>query len=125
MNKKLPPLHNRALIYQDEKLYVSLAHYPVTRGHVVVVWKKKVRDLHLLSSRDYDYLLETVSTVRKAMLRALRIQKVYLVYMDEARHVHWHLIPRYNIKGFNIFAHNPKRSFDFSLAAKIKKYLKF
>ena len=125
MTKKLPPIKKEALIYQDKKMYACLAQYPVTPGHVVVVWKKKVRDLRLLSISEYDYLLEAVDAVRKAMLQALRIQKVYLVYMDEVRHVHWHLIPRYNIKGFNIFLHNPKKVVDFSLARKIKKFLKF
>lgn len=124
MTKKLPSINKKALIYQDKNLYVCLAQYPVTLGHVVVVWKKKVKDLHLLSIPEYDYLLEAVDAVRKAMLKALKIQKVYLVYMDEVRHVHWHLIPRYNIKGFNIFIDNPVKTVNFSLAKKIKKFLK-
>lgn len=123
MTKKLPPINRQALIYQDKKVYVCLAQYPVTPGHVVVVWKKKVKDLRLLSIPEYDYLLETVDAVRKAMMKALKIQKVYLVYMDEVRHVHWHLIPRYNVKGFNVFIHNPVKIKNFSLSKKIKKFL--
>jgi len=45
--------------------------------------------------------------------------------MDEVRHVHWHLVPRYNEKGYDVFLHKPKKSADFSLALKIKKKLEF
>jgi len=45
--------------------------------------------------------------------------------MDEARHVHWHLVPRYNEKGFDVFLHQPTKTEDFSLASKIKKHLAF
>ena len=32
------------------------------------------------------------------------MKKVYLIYMDETQHVHWHLIPRYNEKGYDVIA---------------------
>jgi diadenosine tetraphosphate (Ap4A) HIT family hydrolase len=44
--------------------------------------------------------------------------------MDEINHVHWHLVPRYNEKWFNIFQHKPGELRDSSLAKKIKKQLK-
>ena len=113
------------MIYEDELLYVCLASYPITKGHVVIVWKKDVSDLRKLAERDYDYLMDTVDAARNAMMKALKISKVYLIYMDEARHVHWHLVPRYNEKGFDVFSHKPKKTSDFSLAEKIKKHLVF
>lgn len=113
-----------AIIYEDEKLYVCLASRPITNGHIVVVWKKEVADLHLLTDRDYDYLMDTVSAARNALLKTFKIKKVYLIYMDEIKHVHWHLVPRYNEKGTDVFTHKPKRLADFSLAKKIKKNLK-
>ena len=91
----------------------------------MIVWKKDVLDLHSLARRDYDYLMDMVNAVRNAMLKALHIKKVYLIYMDEARHVHWHLVPRYNEKGFDVFLHKPKKNPDLSLVSKIKKYLVF
>ncbi len=114
---------SKAIIFEDQVLYVCLATYPVTRGHVIIVWKKQVPDLHQLKSREYAYLMDTVSTVRNAMLKALKVKKVYLVYMDEARHVHWHLIPRYDEKGFNVFLHKPIKSTDYSLAKRMKRYV--
>lgn len=125
MRPKLPRPFPHSLIYQDEFLYACLATYPITPGHVVIVWKKTAPDLHNLAWRDYDYLMDTVNAMREAMLQALKIKKIYLIYMDEARQVHWHLVPRYNEKGFDVFLHKPGKTKDFSLVAKIKKHLKF
>ena len=91
----------------------------------MIVWKKDISDLRKLAERDYDYLMDTVNSVRNAMLKALKIKKVYLIYMDEVQHVHWHLVPRYNEKGFDVFFHKPTKATDFSLAPKIKRHLVF
>jgi len=122
-NLLIPP--KESIIYEDENLYVCLAKEPVTEGHLVVVWKKEIPDLNLLADRDYDYLMDTVFAARNALLKTLGLKKVYLVYMDEANHVHWHLIPRNKEEGFDLFAHEPKILKDFSLAKKIKNNLVF
>ncbi len=121
--KHLPSPGKDSLFYEDKKLYACLASYPVTRGHSVVVWKEKKKDLHLLSIKDYEYLMDKVDEIRNAILKTLKLDKVYLIYMDEVKQVHWHLVPRYNEKGFNVFRHEPERIQDFSLADKIKKNL--
>ncbi len=123
MNTKFPKPHKDAMIYQDNKLYVCLASHPITNGHTVVVWKKSVPDLHLLSENDYDYLMDKVDQTRDALLKTLKVKKVYLIYMDEARHVHWHLVPRYNEQGFDVLTHKPKKLKDLSLAKKVKNNL--
>ncbi len=121
MDNSLPQPIKEAIIYQDEKLYVTLANYPITKGHTIIVWREDVPDLHLLNEEQYDYLMDIVDATRDALLKTLNINKVYLLYMDEARHVHWHLLPRYNEKGYDIFMHEPKILKDFSLAAEIRK----
>ena len=125
MSKDFPTPNPESIIYEDDLLYACLANNHITRGHVIVAWKKDVPDLHYLSERDYNYLMDTVNTVRDAMLKALKIKKVYLIYMDEAKHVHWHLVPRYNEKGFDVFSHEGVKTEDFSLASEIKKFLEF
>ena len=125
MHQKLPKPLPKAVIYEDQIFYVCLATAPITQGHVVIVWKKDIPDLHRLAERDYDYLMDTVNAVRNAMLKALKVRKVYLIYMDEARHVHWHLVPRYNERGFDVFLHKPIRITDFALASRIKRRLVF
>ena len=125
MQSKLPKPNKKAIIYENDKLYACLASHPIAAGHAVVVWKDQVRDLHLLSDENYDHLMDRVDQIRTAMLRALNIKKVYLLYMDEVNQVHWHLIPRYNEKGFDVFEHKPKKLKDFSLVDQIKDHLVF
>jgi len=117
----LPEPPPESIIYDNELLYVCMASFPITKGHVVVVWKKNTPDLHDLSDQEYDYMMEIVDVTRDALLRTLNVEKVYLLYMDEVKQVHWHLVPRYNEEGFNIFAHNPTKTEDFSLASTLKE----
>lgn len=121
MDNCLPKPKKEAIIYEDDNLYVTLATYPITKGHTVVVWKEDVDDLHLLKRGEYEYLMEMVEAARDALLKTLAIERVYLIYMDEARHVHWHLVPRHNEKGYNIFLHEPVELKDFSFAKEIRK----
>lgn len=120
---KLPTPKPQAILYEDKKLYITLANYPITKGHTVIVWKRNVSDLRLLSRKDYEYLMNRVDDTRNALLKVLKLKKVYLVYADEVNQVHWHLIPRFNEKGFNMLTHKPSILKDFSLAEKIKRYL--
>ena len=120
MRTKLPKPFDKAIIYDDSRLYACLANFPIVKGHTVIVWKKSVSDLHLLSKKDYEYLMDKVDEVRNALMKTLKVKKVYLIYMDEANHVHWHLVPRFNEKGFDVFQHKPDKLTDFSLKNKIK-----
>lgn len=122
---KLQKPPKESIIYKDEHLYVCLAKYSIVDGHVVIVWKKNIPDLSLLPDRDYDYLMDTVFAVRNALLKTLKIKKVYLIYMDEANYVHWHLVPRYKERGFDLFQHKPRILKNFFLTKKIKKNLIF
>lgn len=105
------------------RLYACLVNYQITKGHCVVVWKKNVSDLHLLSKTDYEHLMDSVELLRNAMLRTLKVKKVYLIYIDEAMHVNWHLVPRYTEQGYYVLNHRQKKTDDFSLAKKIKANL--
>ncbi|TAK56949.1 HIT family protein [Patescibacteria group bacterium] len=120
----LPVPPKESIIYEDERLYVCLALYPMTNGHTIVVWKDVVKDIKSLSCEEYDYLMNIVDVTRDTLLEVLGVQKVYMVYIDEVKHVHWHLVPRYDEKGFNIFSHNPHKTDDFSLQNKMKDMFK-
>lgn len=119
MTKLLKPPY-QAIIYEDRKVYAAFASYPIADGHVIVAWKKPVRDISLLSCKEYDHLMNVVDLVRDAMLKTLKVKKVYLMYMDEIKHVHWHLVPRYNIKGFTLLRHKPRRTTKFPQSEKLK-----
>ncbi|MBU3895971.1 HIT family protein [Patescibacteria group bacterium] len=115
----------KSIIYEDELLYVCLAKEPIVIGHTIVVFKQDVSDLSKLSDRDYDYLMDTVFATRNALIKTLNVKKVYLLYMDETKHVHWHLVPRYKERGFGVFKKEVTVIKDFSLAHKIHKNLIF
>jgi len=120
---QLPTPKPGAIIYEDDKLYIALANHPIAKGHTVVVWKEHVADLHLLSAHEYQYLMDKVDVARNALLEVLGLEKVYLIYADEVNQVHWHLVPRFNEKGFNILTHTPSVLKDFSLVKEIQSRL--
>jgi len=112
-----------SIFYEDSKLYCALAYAPLAKGHVVIVWKDDVKDLSKLNEEEYDYLMDKVDEVRDVLKSFYNVEKVYLLYMDEAAHVHWHLVPRYEIMGFNNLCHEPEKQTDFSHAKKLQKLL--
>jgi diadenosine tetraphosphate (Ap4A) HIT family hydrolase len=118
--EKLPIPPKEAIIYEDEQLYICLASFPITRAHTVIVWKNDVEDIHLLSRKEYTYLMDMVDIARNMLLEKLEVEKVYLMYMDEVKQVHWHLIPRYKESGFNVLQHAPIETHDFSIALDLK-----
>lgn len=124
MTDSLVSPNSSAIFYEDDFFYACLADYPLSKGHSIVVWKKPVTDLHLLNPKEYEYLMEAVEKVRDALMKTLKVEKVYLMYMDEIKHVHWHLIPRYNKFGFNILKHNPKKLQSYGLVEEIKTHFK-
>ncbi len=75
MKNKLPKPFKEAIIYNDSKLYACLANNPIVKGHTVIVWKKSVSDLHLLSKKDYEFLMDKVDEVRNALLKTLKVKK--------------------------------------------------
>ena len=113
----------QTIFYEDDKVYACLASHPLSKGHSIVVWKDMVSDLHLLSVKDYDYLMNIVDQVRNALTRVYKVKKVYLMYMDEVKHVHWHLIPRYNLLGFNVLKHHPGKLTSYTQVIKLKQLL--
>ena len=118
-----PQPRKNAIIFEDDELYACLASFPLVKGHCIVVWKKNVTDLHLLSRKEYEHLMDAVDDLRTALLKTLKIKKVYLMYLDEAQHVHWHLIPRHAQKGYTILLHTPSKLWSCTLVTKIRKNL--
>lgn len=123
MKDNLPKPFKNAIIFEDNKLYACLANNPMVPGHVVVVWKKLVDDINLLNRKDYSHLMTIVNDIRRAIIKTLKVKKVYLLYMDEVNHVHWHLVPRYDKLGIDNFLNKPGKIKDFTLDDKIRKNL--
>ena len=98
---------HESIFYEDDKIIVALAYEPITKGHTVVIWKEEVADLSSLNTDNYSYLMELVDIARNTLMEFYGVEKVYLMYLDEIKHVHWHLVPRYDEKGFNVLEHKP------------------
>ena len=41
----LPTPPTQSIVYEDNYLYVCQALQPITRGHLIVVWKRNARDI--------------------------------------------------------------------------------
>lgn len=124
VKSKLPTPVKGAIFYEDNDLYACLANNPIVNGHCIIVWKKNIEDIHLLDKNDYEKLMNIVDKVRDALLKTMKTDKIYLIYMDEIKHVHWHLIPRTGgDSGFTLLEHEPQQLTDTDLAEKIKNNL--
>lgn len=98
-----------SIFFEDSKVIVALAYMPITKGHCVVIWKGGEGDINKLSTEDYEYLIDVVDVTRDTLREIYNLEKVYLMYLDETKWVHWHLVPRYDEKGFNLLVHKPDR----------------
>ncbi|MDP2641625.1 MAG: HIT family protein [Candidatus Yanofskybacteria bacterium] len=83
-----------SVFYNNDRVYACLAFAPKAEGHTVVVWKSEVPDINGLSEEEYAHLMAVVFRIRSVLMKAYETDKVYMAYLDEARHVHWHLFPR-------------------------------
>lgn len=92
--RKFPEPRGGTVFYEDNRVYACLAFEPIVEGHTIVAWKEEVKDISHLSPEDYQRLMQIVQMVRNALLYTYGISKVYLAYIDEICHVHWHLFPR-------------------------------
>lgn len=117
----LPTPKPGAVFYETPRIYACLANNPLTPGHCVVVWKDQQSDLHCLDREEYQELMDTVQLIRSILIEILGVEKAYLMYMDEIKHVHWHIVPRYDAKGVNALAHTPGELRDTSLSKDIRE----
>ena len=113
-----------SIIFEDNKIVVALAFEPFTKGHCVVIWRNGEKDINRLNVEDYEYLMDAVDVTRDTLRKFYNLEKVYLMYLDESNWVHWHLIPRYDEKGFNILNHKPERINDFQDVKELKNIFK-
>lgn len=113
-----------SIIFEDNRVVVALAFDRITEGHCVVIWKDGEEDLNKLNVEDYEYLMDVIDVTRNVLRRVYEVEKVYLMYLDESNWVHWHLVPRYNKKGFNVLNHKPVRINDFKDTDKLATIFK-
>jgi histidine triad (HIT) family protein len=89
------------VIFEDEQVMAFMDALPMTRGHMLLIPKRHVRDLYTLEHADAAPLLMTASRLSRRIIGALGAQGVNVLNNNGAAadqsqfHVHFHLIPRY------------------------------
>ena len=117
---------NPYFVIELQTAYVVVGDHQLFKGYTLVLFKEHIAELHTLPSQTRSIFLEEVSIVGEAVFNCFQPKKMnYELLGNSENHLHWHLFPRYNEKGFDIFLHKPKKAVDFSLVKKIKKYLVF
>jgi len=114
-----------SVFYEDEVTYACLAFHPIRDGHTIIVWKADVEDLNDLSEENHAHLMNVMYKVRKALLIAYGVPKVYVAYLDEALHVHIHLFPRKEGEemGFGLMARPHGELTDLSMVSILRSFL--
>jgi uncharacterized protein (DUF1330 family) len=64
---------------------IQLEEEVITTGHVIIVFNKKVVDLHFFKKKEYEHLMDVFDAVIDAMFKVPKIKKIYLIYIDEPR----------------------------------------
>jgi len=89
-------------VYEDEKVLAFLDIGPLSRGHVLLIPKEPVQELHQLS----DASAEAIGRVLPRLCRAVMattgasaynvLQNNGILAHQAVMHVHFHIIPKYS-----------------------------
>jgi ATP adenylyltransferase len=87
---------------RTERTFAMLNKYPYNNGHLMVVPRMHVSDVHALSTEDYLELAEMLRIALRLVGRAYAPQGANLgmnvgrvAGAGIADHVHWHVVPRW------------------------------
>ena len=92
-------------IYEDDFCISFLDIAPIKKGHSLVVPKKCVPTIDMLSDQDIAALFSVVRKIDAKMRESLKCDAVNILINDgaaagqEVGHVHVHLLPRFNGDG--------------------------
>jgi len=116
-----------SVFYEDKEVYACLAFHPIVEGHTIVAVKRNdVDDLGQLSSEERLHLLQIVfEVIRPVLLTCYRTDKVYVAYLDETRHPHFHLFPRKvgGEEGFGLMSRLHGELTDFSVIPQLRSFV--
>lgn len=98
---KKPPI-----VHEDEHLVATLCESPISRGHTQIIFKRHYHELSAVDPDDSARMGALVPRLSAAIKNGLGAQMIYVACIaEEVRHVHFHLVPRYesDTKGFGLF----------------------
>lgn len=98
---KTPPV-----VFEDADLIATLCESPISKGHTQIIFKKHYHELGEVEGDDAAKLGALMPVIASAIKQGLGAEMVYVACIaEEVRHVHFHLVPRYQgeTKGFMHF----------------------
>lgn len=99
INKEIPS----RTIYEDEYVKVFLDLSPVTNGHMLIVPKKHIVVIDEIDNDLMSHILDVEKKMYKLLKEKLNAIGLTIInnndYGQEVKHLHIHLIPRYNNDG--------------------------
>lgn len=99
-------------VFENKMVLVVLDDFPIADGHTLVILKEHQPDIASVSPEAAAILGQTVAHIAAAIKEALGAKLVYVAALGESvRHVHYHLIPRYerDMTGFGHFMSSRKK----------------
>ena len=97
-------------VLENENFLAFLDIFPLTKGHVLVIPKKKIDYLFDITSDEYVELWKFAQQVAKAMEKVIECKRIGVAVIGlEVPHAHIHLVPLNNVSDINF--ERPKLSF--------------
>ena len=97
-------------VLENENFLAFLDIFPLAKGHVLVIPKKKTDYLFDIASDEYLELWRFVQKVAKAMDKVIDCKRIGVAVIGlEVPHAHIHLVPLNNVSDINF--ERPKLSF--------------
>lgn len=97
-------------IYEDSNHLAFLDIFPIAKGHVLVIPKKKTDYIFDIDSEDYTALWRFAKKVAKAMDKVINSERIGIAVIGlEVAHAHIHLVPINGVSDINF--ERPKLSF--------------
>lgn len=91
------------VVFEDANLIATLCESPISKGHTQIIFKTHYHQLADVESDDAAKLGALMPVLAAAIKKGLGAEMVYVACIaEEVRHVHFHLVPRYegDSKGF-------------------------
>lgn len=88
-------------IYEDNELKVFLDINPISNGHILIIPKKHIKNITELDNETSKKILNLLQNKLYELLKTkLNCDGITIVqnneYGQEVKHLHFHIIPRYN-----------------------------
>lgn len=112
MSSLEPPENN--VFYEDNFCCAWLVSEAVAEGHTIVALKEEITDINNIPLADYKVLAEIIYFVRDALIKVFKVDNVYILYINDRKRVHFHLIPRAKggVEGLKLLTQAPHQLSD-------------